>query len=570
MWCDKCERETDQKTCEICGQPTMSLSSSIFWCDDCKIPVFKKENEQDKHCPICGKQLWRMSSDIRPVFPEERLLLEILLDKPLAYIGASVWANDNRYYINGKKIEIANELWQETDADNVRSQLDKYNGKNNDTAFKYYSELFCQANVDRYNEIIDEAFRFIQKEAAEFPMERIVLSFSGGKDSTVTSDLAIRALSNPSLVHIFGNTTLELPTTMEYVERYRRNNHKAIFKSAKNKDQDFMTVCDDIGPPARLMRWCCSMFKTGPITRVINNFYRDQKILTFYGIRKNESVSRSKYNRVEDDTDTVKINQQKVASPIIEWLDSDIWLYLLTTKIDFNEAYRFGYVRVGCWCCPNNNDRSQFLAKIYMPKQYKMWHDFLIDFAKKIGKPDPEVYVDSGNWKARQGGQGLEAAKDVKIKYANCTTEENARIYRLTRKINEEFYELFIPLGIVSKELGRKLIHEVIVLDLKTKMPIISIQPFKQTEFDYAVKIKTLNVTDHESLHRMIGYQIKKYNVCRQCLKCESLCRYGAISIVGGEYHINKDKCHHCKLCVTDKFLENGCMIGKYLRIKDE
>ena len=66
------------------------------------------------------------------------------------------------------------------------------------------------------------------------------------------------------------------------------------------------------------------MFKTGPITRVINGLYRNQQILTFYGIRKSESVSRSKYNRIEDDAESVKIQQQTVASPIFFWKDIDI------------------------------------------------------------------------------------------------------------------------------------------------------------------------------------------------------------------------------------------------------
>ena len=47
------------------------------------------------------------------------------------------------------------------------------------------------------------------------------------------------------------------------------------------------------------------MFKTGPITRVINSLYRSQQILTFYGIRKSESVARSKYNRIEDDSESL-------------------------------------------------------------------------------------------------------------------------------------------------------------------------------------------------------------------------------------------------------------------------
>ena len=138
----------------------------------------------------------------------------------------------------------------------------------------------------RLDYIINEAHAFIQEQAAKYPRESIVLSFSGGKDSTVTADLAVKALSDASLVHIFGDTTLEFPMTTEYAMRYRENNPKAIFKVAKNREQNFYSVCEDIGPPARMMRWCCSMFKTGPITRVLNSLYRDKNILTFYGIRK--------------------------------------------------------------------------------------------------------------------------------------------------------------------------------------------------------------------------------------------------------------------------------------------
>ena len=191
---------------------------------------------------------------------------------------------------------------------------------------------------------------------------------------------------------------------------------------AKNKEQNFYEVCEDIGPPARMLRWCCFMFKTGPISRVITGLYRDKSILTYYGIRKCESVSRSKYNRIEDNAESTKIQQQTVATPIFFWKDIDVWLYILGEEVDFNDAYRLGYDRVGCWCCPNNNIRAEFLSQIYMPEQYEKWHNFLVDFAKRIGKPDPEEYINSGKWKARQGGNGVAAASDVKIKFTNCTT----------------------------------------------------------------------------------------------------------------------------------------------------
>ena len=572
MWCKQCERESLNEICEICGNATeIDIPTGVYWCDECKIPLIHKFTDRDKDtCPLCGGKTKYLCADLRPVFPEERLLYEILIGKPFAYKDCSVWANNNRYYVNGDSKILSMSKHMKKDTDEIRKQLDELSKQNTYDKFNDNIDKFIKANRLRLDYIITEAHSFIQEQAEKYPRESIVLSFSGGKDSTVTADLAIKALSDPCLVHIFGDTTLEFPMTTEYARRYRENNPRAIFKIAKNREQDFYNVCEDIGPPARMMRWCCSMFKTGPITRVLNSLYRDKNILTFYGIRKSESVSRSKYNRVEDNPEAVKIQKQAVASPIIDWKDIDVWLYMLGEDVDFNDAYRLGYDRVGCWCCPNNNDRAQFLSRIYMPEQAKKWREFLINFAVRIGKPDPEVYIDTGKWKARQGGNGIESAKDVKVKFSNCTAEDNAKIYQLVRPLEDNFYELFNPFGKVSKELGRKLINEVLVIDLKTSAPIISIQPFKQEGYEYAVKIKTMNVANHDELQRMISYQIKKYNVCRKCLKCESLCKFGAITIMGDEYHISDEKCRRCKMCVTAKYLEYGCLVGKYLRTKEQ
>jgi len=573
MWCRTCNIETSDKICPICKSETdEDLPVEIYWCSECKTPIVTEVNQADKGlCPICRSKTEYLSTDLRPVFPEERLLIELILGKePNECKECSVWASNNRYYFDGKKYNIQNSLFSQLDADVIRMKLIENQTNNSYEFFNKYISNFIKANRFRYSYMVNEANEFIKKTSSNVEEEKIVISFSGGKDSTVVADLVIKALGNPNLVHIFGDTTLEFPTTLEYAERYRKSHLQAIFQVAKNYEQNFMLVCEDIGPPARMMRWCCSMFKTGPITRVLNSLYRDQKILTYYGIRKSESVSRSKYNRIEGDSESVKIQKQVVASPIFFWKDIDIWLYILTTGIDFNEAYRRGYDRVGCWCCPNNNLRAQFMSKIFMPDKSKEWRDFLISFASSIGKLDAEEYVDTGKWKARQGGNGLISAGDVKIKFTNCTSEEHAKIYKLKQEVNDEFIELFIPFGRIAPELGQKLLNETIILDIKTNVPIISIQPFGQEGYDYAVKIKTMNVADHDDLQRMIAYQVRKFNACRKCLKCESLCKAGAISIVGDRYSINADKCVHCKMCVNQKYLAGGCMMDKYLRTKDK
>ena len=572
MWCKVCNIETNEKNCPVCGTETVEdIPIEIYWCNNCRVPVIKLATDPHKTtCHFCGNSTTYMCKDIRPVFPEERLLLECLLGKePNSYATSSVWAKGSRYYIDGKVKNVPRKKYTEADTDKLAEEIVKYQGINSYDYFNIIIDKFIEVNKERLIYLVDEASEFVRQVAAGYKNENIIISFSGGKDSTVTADVVTKALSNPSLVHIFGDTTLEFPSTIEYAKRFRKKHPYAIFQIARNSEQTFQDMAKEIGPPARMMRWCCSMFKTGPITRVLNSMYRNQQVLTFYGIRKAESVSRSKYNRVEDSSESVKINKQTVASPIFSWMNIDVWLYILSEKIDFNNAYRFGYERVGCWLCPNNNDRDIFLSNIYLAEKSKVWRSFLIQFAKDIGKLDPEEYVDSGAWKARQGGNGLPAAKDVKIRFTNCTTEEHAKIYKLSRPFNDELVGMFVPFGKIAPDLGRKLIHETIILDIRTNVPIISIQPFNEDGYEYAVKIRTMNVADHDSIQRKAGYQVRKFNACHRCLKCESVCKVGAISVMSDCYYINPDKCVRCGMCIDQKILRGGCMMDKYLRTKD-
>jgi phosphoadenosine phosphosulfate reductase len=582
MWCRVCENETTEDVCSVCGCSTISENlgsvdnTIVHYCKNCNTPVIFKLNDSGfGSCPICFNKTDYLAKDIRPVFPEEKLLLELLLQKrPGEFENCSVWASNSRYYVDGKQYAISSETFKKADTEEIIKELEKnkFLVERQSIGYDKFEKninLFVKANKKRLKFLKNEAISFIKHACKNFGEEQIVLSFSGGKDSTATADIVIKALGNPTLTHVFGDTTLEFPQTYVYTQRYKDSHPLSEFRVAKNSEQDFHKVCEDIGPPARMMRWCCSMFKTGPITRVMNRKYGNKQILTFYGIRKVESTSRSKYSRISENTENVKIQKQTVASPIFFWKDIDVWLYILGENVDFNDAYRLGYDRVGCWCCPNNNTRAQFLSRIYMKEQSLKWRTFLIEFAKRIGKPDAEEYVDSEKWKARQGGNGVKAAGDVKLKFTACTSEEHARIYKLVKPFDDSFLNMMVPFGIISKELGRKLIHETIILEPKTRVPIISIQPFSQEGYEYAVKIKTMSVAEHDDLQRMIGYQVKKFNACRKCLKCESVCRQGAISIIGDEYYINPEKCVHCKLCVNQKYLVGGCMMDKYLRTKN-
>ncbi len=433
-----------------------------------------------------------------------------------------------------------------------------------------YRQRFVKANSLRYEKILEEAGSYIREKAKDTPVLDMFVSFSGGKDSTVTSDLVIRALGHPEIMHIFGDTTLEFPSTYEYVKRFRKTHPKTPMVSARNREKDFEGLCKMIGPPSRVMRWCCTVFKTGVIQKKIRSLFREKnQILTFYGIRRSESVSRSKYDR---ESDSPKITKQRIISPVIDWMDFDIWLYLFTGEIDFNEAYRLGYARVGCWCCPNNSDWSEFLSSVHMPEQSERFHHLLVEFAESLGKEDAETYVREGGWKARQGGNGVAYAEKSVVAFRPCAMEENTFYYELQRPVSEELYELFRPFGYLNFEMGHAAMGEVYVLNRQGEM-LLKLQGRKGLR-ELKVTILSVRIAgarDLKTAEERVKCQLTKYQMCMGCLACESVCRYNALSVKekkdgGTEYRISDEKCLRCGACVNH--FTAGCYMRKVLSIK--
>ena len=558
--------KTKSSTCPVCGERTELEKSDIYWCDNCKVPLFQSE------CECCSGKGTRITTDIRPVFPEERLLLEILLDKiPGTYEKDSVWnCSGNKYLINGKRIKFSVKELKNKDVDDIRSKYEEASKNISYEYFEQYADKFVQANRSRYEFIVREAVDYIKNSTKDYTAKDMFVSFSGGKDSTVTSDIVMRALSEPKILHIFGDTTLEFPETMRYVDRFKKEQPQTPVLSSRNKDKDFEELCKLVGPPSRVMRWCCTIFKTGAIQRKIKTLFRNKnKIITFYGIRRSESASRSKYER---ETEGSKITKQITISPIIDWMDFDVWLYMLTTKIDFNYAYRLGYARVGCWCCPNNSGWSEFLSKIHMPQQSERFRQMLIDFAKQIGKPDPEVYVDDGKWKARQGGNGVDYAKKTAVSFEPCALEENAFNYELQRPISEQLYELFKPFGYLNFEFGNKRLGEVYVTRKDGRLVLklqgrIGSTTLKVTIIDYKID----GAASVKAAEEKVKCQITKYQMCMGCRACESICKHNAIVIKEDkegnlDYKILDDKCVRCAECVNH--YTAGCYMRKVLATK--
>jgi len=78
------------------------LPKDVYWCPRCDIPLLQEE------CGGCGSGGARVASDVRPVFPQEKRLLEIFLDYPKDSLrNESVWdTKSSNVIIGGESVRL--------------------------------------------------------------------------------------------------------------------------------------------------------------------------------------------------------------------------------------------------------------------------------------------------------------------------------------------------------------------------------------------------------------------------------------------------------------------------------
>lgn len=119
--------------------------------------------------------------------------------------------------------------------------------------------------------------------------------------------------------------------------------------------------------PTKRVRWCCTEFKemsgAGKVTLI--------------GIRRAESARRAKRNEVEMDrhrfsgtfdqwsehrekmVTCVKGKDKILVSPILQWIEKDVWDFLKGNNIPYCNLYDKGYKRIGCILCPMSNHKQK-------------------------------------------------------------------------------------------------------------------------------------------------------------------------------------------------------------------
>lgn len=535
----------------------MRPSNNLWWCENCAVPLLRKK------CENCGYEGVKICSDLKPMFNEECRFLEKEIGQKL--LGKSwqdgLWMRYRTIWFRGKRFLRLSA--------NGKPRILKEFSVNYNKVFspdQISSKLLYRSNKSTLDRLEQNAISFIKQIVKKYPWRKPIVSFSGGKDSTVVSYLVRKAFHNNKILHVFGNTTIEYRDTLKYIKRFFTNNSRVPIRQGSSH-HTFLEMCKLIGPPSRINAWCCSVFKASPIATIVNNVNGKRGIISFEGIRKKESARRR--NRQKTYLNK-KIAHQLSAYPILEWKEIEVWLYILTKGLDFNDAYKKGFNRVGCMYCPNNVPYNEYLIKTYYSREAGKWRNYLLNYAKKIGKEDPLEYLLSGAWKMRVGkseGQSLAYVKKVP-----CLKNMNAMHFILNKPISKDFVERFKPFGHTegfSDHVGSGFIvkdsatlEELFMIKRVNDVSILEKESKIDSNWKLGEEFLCVDILTSKNIHRLlraIERQMRKFQVCILCGTCASICPTNAIKI-NPHFTISEGKCIHCGRCTSSRYIPFGCI----------
>jgi phosphoadenosine phosphosulfate reductase len=185
------------------------------------------------------------------------------------------------------------------------------------------------------------------------PVEGYYLAFSGGKDSVIIYDLAVKAGVK------FDAHYCVSPIDPPQVQKFIKQNYTDVIWDYHAKG--FWKLVEQKGLPFRNRRWCCQLIKEGGgVNRVV-----------IVGNRAAESPRRSHQCYVEASRFVKKGETKTFIRPILGFTDYDVWQYILKNKLPYCELYNQGFERIGCIMCPMGKNPS--LEATQFPKIDYLW-----------------------------------------------------------------------------------------------------------------------------------------------------------------------------------------------------
>lgn len=385
-------------------------------------------------------------------------------------------------------------------------------------------------------------------------IDRFIASFSGGKDSQVVLDLCTRAIPPTDFEVIYSDTGYELPPSLdlyEQVQRYYKERFPALKFTTTRNHESVLNYWDKIGTPSDTHRWCCSVMKTAPLYRFLKvEGNKQARVLTFDGVRAEESTRRSGYDRIGKGKHIFTYN----AHPILKWNNVEIYLYLFKYNLQINQAYRLGKSRVGCIICPFSTPWDDSIINHFYPEELKPFIDKIIQYSAHTHIKDIKTFLSERKWKLKILGN---ISNLPQIRFIQDNHKFRAEIENPKQSVFSWLPSL-CDYTVSSNKIGY-------FGDLKFKN---SVHPYTLVEdFEKGKTVFEISGIYDQKLILLIKRLIQKVSHCIQCEVCEVDCPTGALSITP-QIKINKSKCIHCHKCLNVH--DRGCIVADCNRmVKD-
>jgi 3'-phosphoadenosine 5'-phosphosulfate sulfotransferase (PAPS reductase)/FAD synthetase/3'-phosphoadenosine 5'-phosphosulfate sulfotransferase len=204
------------------------------------------------------------------------------------------------------------------------------------------SNDLISSNISIVNTMDQFLKQFLKKNVKEH-IDKIIVPWSGGKDSTAVLIAATQVFGKNRVVALFSDTGVEFPETLAYIENVasRLGIELRVEKAGLDK------AIHRKGLPQLGDRWCTGL-KLEALKRGMIKVARDYgDYIAIVGDRDAESKLRVKRPPIRLE------GEHLVLSPLKLFSGAHVELYILSKNIPLNPLYEKGFYRVGCYICPS-------------------------------------------------------------------------------------------------------------------------------------------------------------------------------------------------------------------------
>jgi len=306
-------------------------------------------------------------------------------------------------------------------------------------------------------------------------VKKIVVSYSGGKDSTVLLHFALELAKEKKfkLIVIHSDTLVENPIihkhameTLRKVENFCLEEGIEVEIKIAKPELRYTFWVNLIGKgyplPYHRFRWCQDKLKIKPVKKVLHTI---KNAVMFVGLRRDESPDRARSlkNRLEKDFE-IERNGIPTYAPMVDVYEDEVWEFLINMEPPYESSYnrvieiykeakgecplipdKDNYksgcgMRFGCWVCTLVREDKTLRNQMHENEELQLLYDFRTYMIDVCSSPENRSGI-------RRNGKFIGEGKGV------------LRLF--TRK------QLLARLLELQKSIGRKLINDAEVKLIK-------------------------------------------------------------------------------------------------------